>query len=90
MQPILPPSILPSDFISTLVALNQIKANMYSHLAQYQSYCWKHWDIAVPNALFEKKELERMNPSLLGWWGPAKGVPMLVFVAANVICVLNM
>ncbi|KAI7892705.1 uncharacterized protein EV154DRAFT_537337 [Mucor mucedo] len=57
---------------------------MYSHLAQYQSSCWKHWDIAVPNALFEKKELERMNPSLLGWWGPAKGVPMLVFVAANI------
>lgn len=57
---------------------------MYSHLAQYQSSCWKHWDISVPNALFEKKELERTNPSLLGWWGPAKGVPMLVFIAANV------
>lgn len=57
---------------------------MYTHLAQYQSSCWKHWDISVPNALFEKKELERTNPNLLGWWGPAKGVPMLVFVAANV------
>ncbi|KAI8642020.1 hypothetical protein BD408DRAFT_344952 [Parasitella parasitica] len=57
---------------------------MHTHLAQYQSSCWKHWDVAVPNALFEKKDNERMNPALLGWWGPAKGVPILVFVIANV------
>ncbi|KAI9250403.1 hypothetical protein EDC94DRAFT_637082 [Helicostylum pulchrum] len=57
---------------------------MYTHLAQYQSSCWKYWDIAVPNALFERKELERTNPNLLGWWGPAKGVPMLVFIATNI------
>lgn len=42
----------------------------------------------MPNALFEKKELERINPHLLGWWGPAKGVPILVFVAANVSCIM--
>ncbi|KAI9365907.1 hypothetical protein BD770DRAFT_312687 [Pilaira anomala] len=57
---------------------------MYTHLAQYQSSCWKHWDITVPNALFERKELERTNPNLLGWWGPAKGVPMLVFIVTNI------
>ncbi|KAG2237094.1 hypothetical protein INT48_004595 [Thamnidium elegans] len=82
--PILPPTILPSSFMSTLVALSQVKSNMYTHLAQYQSSCWKYWDIAVPNALFERKELERTNPNLLGWWGPAKGVPMLVFIATNI------
>lgn len=82
--PILPPSILPAEFMSTLVALNQVKSNMYTHLVQYQSSCWKHWDINVPNALFEKKELERGNPNLMGWWGPAKGVPMLVFIAINI------
>ncbi|KAI8051069.1 uncharacterized protein B0P05DRAFT_480258 [Gilbertella persicaria] len=59
---------------------------MYTHLAQYQSFCWKHWDITVPNVLFEKKENERMNPTLMGWWGPAKGVPILVFVATDIPC----
>ncbi|CAO3639163.1 unnamed protein product [Mucor hiemalis] len=82
--PILPPSLLPAEFMSTLVALNQVKLNMYTHLVQYQSSCWKHWDINVPNTLFEKKELERGNPNLMGWWGPAKGVPMLVFIATNI------
>ncbi|KAL9546355.1 hypothetical protein MBANPS3_006709 [Mucor bainieri] len=82
--PILPPSFLPADFLSTLVALAQIKSNMHTHLAQYQSSCWKYWDIAVPNALFEKKDNERMNPALMGWWGPAKGVPIVVFVMADV------
>ncbi|KAL7334063.1 hypothetical protein PS15p_202883 [Mucor circinelloides] len=57
---------------------------MHTHLAQYQSSCWKHWDIAVPNSLFEKKDNERMNPALMGWWGPAKGVPIVVFVIADV------
>jgi hypothetical protein len=57
---------------------------MHTHLAQYQSSCWKHWNISVPNALFEKKENERMNPALMGWWGSAKGVPILVFVATDV------
>lgn len=57
---------------------------MHTHLAQYQSSCWKYWDIAVPNSLFEKKDNERMNPGLMGWWGPAKGVPIVVFVIANV------
>ncbi|GAN00747.1 hypothetical protein MAM1_0002d00169 [Mucor ambiguus] len=82
--PILPPSFLPADFLSTLVALGQIKSNMHTHLAQYQSSCWKYWDIAVPNSLFEKKDNERMNPALMGWWGPAKGVPIVVFVMADV------
>ncbi|KAG0877994.1 hypothetical protein G6F16_001205 [Rhizopus arrhizus] len=82
--PILPPSLLPADFLSTLVTLSQTKLNMYTHLAQFQSCCWKYWDIPVPNALFEKKEFDRVNPNFLGWWGPAKGVPMLVFVAANI------
>lgn len=57
---------------------------MHTHLAQYQSSCWKYWDIAVPNSLFEKKDNERTNPGLMGWWGPAKGVPIVVFVIANV------
>ncbi|KAF1797506.1 hypothetical protein FB192DRAFT_1424710 [Mucor lusitanicus] len=57
---------------------------MHTHLAQYQSSCWKHWDITVPNSLFEKKDNERMNPALMGWWGPAKGVPIVVFVMADV------
>ncbi|KAK4516767.1 uncharacterized protein ATC70_011745 [Mucor velutinosus] len=82
--PILPPSFLPADFLSTLVALGQIKSNMHTHLAQYQASCWKYWDIAVPNSLFEKKDNERMNPALMGWWGPAKGVPIVVFVMADV------
>ncbi|CEP18493.1 hypothetical protein [Parasitella parasitica] len=82
--PILPPSFLPADFLSTLVTLAQIKSNMHTHLTQYQSSCWKYWDIAVPNALFEKKDNERMNSALMGWWGPAKGVPILVFVIADV------
>ncbi|ORE21948.1 hypothetical protein BCV71DRAFT_273060 [Rhizopus microsporus] len=58
---------------------------MYTHLAQFQSCCWKYWDISVPYALFEKKEFDRISPSFLGWWGPAKGVPMLVFVASDVL-----
>ncbi|KAI7908129.1 uncharacterized protein BX663DRAFT_493073 [Cokeromyces recurvatus] len=82
--PILPPSLLPADFLSTLVSLSQAKSNMHTHLAQYQSSCWKYWNISVPNALFEKKENERSNSTLMGWWGPAKGVPILVFIITDV------
>ncbi|KAI9483418.1 MAG: hypothetical protein EXX96DRAFT_141612 [Benjaminiella poitrasii] len=82
--PILPPSLLPAEFLSTLVALAQAKSNLYTHLAQYQSSCWKHWNISVPYSLFEKKENERSNPVLMGWWGPAKGVPILVFITTGV------
>ncbi|KAI9012557.1 hypothetical protein CLU79DRAFT_770402 [Phycomyces nitens] len=86
---ILPPSVLPAEFLSTLAALNQVKQGIYTHLSQLQSACWKCWDINVPNALFERKEgeyrreRERFYPNLMGWWGPAKGVPMMVFVAAE-------
>ncbi|KAI8348837.1 hypothetical protein EDC96DRAFT_554717 [Choanephora cucurbitarum] len=57
---------------------------MYTHLAQYFSACWKHWDIPVPNLLFEKKENERNHSANTGWWGPAKGVPFLIFVATDI------
>ncbi|KAL0094599.1 hypothetical protein F4703DRAFT_1025761 [Phycomyces blakesleeanus] len=76
-------------FLSTLSALSQVKQGIYTHLSQLQSACWKCWDINVPNALFERKEgeyrreRERFYPNLMGWWGPAKGVPMMVFVAAE-------
>ncbi|KAI8879952.1 hypothetical protein K501DRAFT_192408 [Backusella circina FSU 941] len=58
---------------------------MYTHLAQFQASCWKHWNINnIPNALFEKREYDRSSSNLMGWWGPAKGVPLLVFVASGV------
>ncbi|KAI8967704.1 hypothetical protein BDF20DRAFT_908286 [Mycotypha africana] len=56
---------------------------MHTHLAQYQASCWKYWGISAPFHLFEKKENDRTSPAYMGWWGPAKGVPMLVLVAAN-------
>ncbi|KAI7867169.1 hypothetical protein BDF14DRAFT_1882033 [Spinellus fusiger] len=89
MIPILPPSVLPAEFLSTLATLGQVKQGIYTHLAQLQSACWKCWDISVPNALFERREgefrreRERFYPNLMGWWGPAKGVPLMVFVAAK-------
>lgn len=76
--------------MSELTNLAQVKHGIYTHLAQLQSACWKYWDIDVPSALFERKEIEnrrereRINTHLMGWWGPAKGVPMMVFVAADV------
>ncbi|SAL96989.1 hypothetical protein [Absidia glauca] len=88
--PILPPSMLTSDFISTLATLGQAKHGIHTHLAQFQTYCWKHWDVAAPFSIFEKKEAdsrrerERLNAHLTGWWGPAKGVPLMVFILANI------
>jgi hypothetical protein len=83
--PILPPTLLPSEFLTTLVALSQVKQNMYTHLAQFQASCWKHWNMNnIPNALFEKRESDRSSSNLMGWWGPAKGVPLLVFVASGI------
>ncbi|KAI7873771.1 hypothetical protein K492DRAFT_215133 [Lichtheimia hyalospora FSU 10163] len=76
--------------MSELTNLAQVKHGIYTHLAQLQSACWKYWDIDVPSALFERKEIEnrrereRINTNLMGWWGPAKGVPLMVFVAADV------
>ncbi|KAI8138474.1 hypothetical protein BJV82DRAFT_523368 [Fennellomyces sp. T-0311] len=76
--------------MTELVNLSQVKSGIYTHLAQLQSACWKFWEIQVPNALFERKEIEnrrdreRLNSNLMGWWGPAKGVPMMVFIAADV------
>ncbi|KAI8985400.1 hypothetical protein BDB01DRAFT_842883 [Pilobolus umbonatus] len=57
---------------------------MYTHLTQFQASCWKYWNIQVPNSLFERKEYERINPNLIGWWGPAKGVPILVFIISDI------
>ncbi|KAI9468670.1 hypothetical protein BDB00DRAFT_863586 [Zychaea mexicana] len=88
--PILPPRLLPADFMSELVNLAQVKNGIYTHLAQLQSACWKFWEISVPSALFERREIEnrrdrdRLNSNLMGWWGPAKGVPMMIFIAAEV------
>ena len=76
--------------MSDLVTLGQVKNGIYTHLAQLQSACWKFWDISVPSTLFERKEIEnrrdreRLNSNLMGWWGPAKGVPMMIFIAADV------
>ncbi|KAI9310227.1 hypothetical protein BX666DRAFT_1870497 [Dichotomocladium elegans] len=76
--------------MAELVNLSQVKHGIYTHLAQLMSACWKYWDIPVPNALFERKEIEsrrekeRVNTSIMGWWGPAKGVPLMVFLAAEV------
>ena len=76
--------------MSNLVTLAQVKNGIYTHLAQLQSVCWKFWDISVPSTLFERKEIEnrrdreRLNSNLMGWWGPAKGVPVMVFIAADV------
>jgi hypothetical protein len=82
--------MLTSDFLSTLATLGQAKHGIHTHLAQFQTYCWKHWDVAAPFSIFEKKEAdsrrerERLNAHLTGWWGPAKGVPLMVFILANV------
>ncbi|KAI8071337.1 hypothetical protein BC940DRAFT_344983 [Gongronella butleri] len=88
--PILPPTLLHSELLSTLVILHQAKAGINTHLLQFEMHCWKHWDFSVPSTIFEKKdadsrrERERLNAQLTGWWGPAKGVPLLACIVANV------
>ncbi|KAI8366044.1 uncharacterized protein BYT42DRAFT_588691 [Radiomyces spectabilis] len=88
--PILPSSLFSSEFLSNLVTLSQTKQALYTHLAQFQAACWRHWDIGVPYSLFEKRETEgrrgrdRINQTLPGWWGPAKGVPLMAAVIADV------
>ncbi|KAI9257912.1 hypothetical protein BY458DRAFT_518492 [Sporodiniella umbellata] len=57
---------------------------MYTHLTQFTTCCWKYWDISAPFTLFERKEADRTNANFIGWWGPAKGVPLLVFVVTDV------
>ncbi|KAI8099957.1 uncharacterized protein BX664DRAFT_254105 [Halteromyces radiatus] len=70
--------------------LGQAKYGIYTHLAQFQTHCWKHWDISVPLSIFEKKEAEsrrereRLNAQVTGWWGPAKGVPLMVFILTKI------
>ncbi|ORZ18541.1 hypothetical protein BCR42DRAFT_477684 [Absidia repens] len=82
--------MLTSELISTLVTLSQAKHGIHTHLAQFQAHCWKHWDISAPFSIFEKKEAEsrrereRLNAQVTGWWGPAKGVPLMVFILANI------
>ncbi|KAI8336173.1 hypothetical protein BC941DRAFT_354296 [Chlamydoabsidia padenii] len=82
--------MLTSEFLSALVTLGQSKNGIHTHLAQFQTYCWKHWDISVPFSIFEKKEAEsrrereRLNSQVTGWWGPAKGVPLMVFILTNI------
>ncbi|ORX50960.1 hypothetical protein DM01DRAFT_1408942 [Hesseltinella vesiculosa] len=84
--PILPPTLLSSDLLSILVILQQAKTEFHTHLLQFQMHCWKHWNIPVPSSMFERREAEsrRDRERLTGWWGPARGVPLIACIAANV------
>lgn len=90
LKPILPSTLLSNEILSALTILHQAKQGIYTHLAQFITQCWKHWDISVPHSIFEKKdaenrrERERLNAQVTGWWGPAKGVPLMVFVVNNI------
>ncbi|CAO3620017.1 unnamed protein product [Cunninghamella blakesleeana] len=88
--PILPSTLLSQEILSALITLHQAKQGIYTHLAQFITQCWKHWDISVPHSIFEKKdaenrrERERLNAQVTGWWGPAKGVPLIIFIVNNI------